>query len=581
MLKKKIVSTLVLLVLALNAWTADGKVVVAYVTSWSDIMPDPSCMTHINYAFGHVGSDFRSVTIDNPERLKSIVNLKSKNPQLRILLSIGGWGSGRFSEMASNDENRKDFVHDCQRMVDTYSLDGIDIDWEYPTSNAAGISASPADINNFSLLISDLRLALGKTKLLTLATIASAEYIDFPAILPYIDFVNVMSYDMASPPKHHSPLFVSENSSWMTADRAVNAHIRAGVPADKIVMGMPFYGRGIKEYRDFQDYKNISAAGGRYVEKWDNTAKVPYLVDTAGNFVCGYDNPRSLALKCQYIIDNGLRGGMYWDYAGDNDLGNLRHTVKEQLLDNTIPDYVARYAREPRFHALFVYDPHAEPAHVEFDKQALDFFHRLSYGEGFLYDVAESLSEYTLEKIQQYDIIVMLNAIPAPDEREVFRKYMESGGGWLGFHASAFNDKATNWPWFNDFIGCGTFLCNNWPPQPALVLCDTNNHPVTKNLPERFVAPASEFYQWQPSPRLNPDVKILVSISSDNYPFGLKDIVLHGDFPIVWSNTRYRMVYLNMGHGDKGFSDATQNLLIVNAFRFVVSQNPKGDPFAK
>ena len=96
-----------------------------------------------------------------------------------------------------------------------------------------------------------------------------------------------------------------------------------------------------------------------------------------------------------------------------------------------------------------------------------------------------------------------------------------------------------------------------------------------------FVAPASEFYQWQPSPRLDPDVQVLLSISQKMYPFGLKDVVKFGDFPIVWTNTRYRMVYLNMGHGDEGFSDATQNLLFVNAFRWVVSRDPKGNPFKK
>jgi len=151
----------------------------------------------------------------------------------------------------------------------------------------------------------------------------------------------------------------------------------------------------------------------------------------------------------------------------------------------------------------------------------------------------------------------------------------------MGFHASAYNDKNTHWPWLNEFLGCGMFYCNNWPPQPALVECDTQEHPVTVSLPQTFVAPASEFYQWQPSPRLNPDVEVLLSISPKMYHFGLKDVVKHGDFPIVWTNTKYRMVYLNMGHGDEGFIDATQNLLFVNAFRWVVSRDPSGDPFKK
>ena len=95
------------------------------------------------------------------------------------------------------------------------------------------------------------------------------------------------------------------------------------------------------------------------------------------------------------------------------------------------------------------------------------------------------------------------------------------------------------------------------------------------------MAPESEWYQWNPSPRDNADVEILASLSDRNYPIGLKDVVTHGDFPIVWRNRRYRMVYLNYGHGDREFTDATQNLLTLNAFRYVVSLDPTGNPFEK
>mgnify|MGYP002226306062 FL=1 len=94
-------------------------------------------------------------------------------------------------------------------------------------------------------------------------------------------------------------------------------------------------------------------------------------------------------------------------------------------------------------------------------------------------------------------------------------------------------------------------------------------------------APASEWYQWTPSPRQNKDVEVLLSLSPKNYPLGIKDVVNFGDFPIVWSNKNYRMIYLNMGHGDEEFIDGTQNLLLVNAFRWVVSKDKNGDPFLK
>ena len=109
--------------------------------------------------------------------------------------------------------------------------------------------------------------------------------------------------------------------------------------------------------------------------------------------------------------------------------------------------------------------------------------------------------------------------------------------------------------------------------------CDYPDHRITYTLPKQWVAPASEFYQWEPSPRLNKDVLVLLSISPKMYPFGIKDVVKRGDFPIVWTNTKYRMVYLNTGHGKEGFGDATQNLLFTNAFRWVVSRGPNGNPF--
>ena len=258
----------------------------------------------------------------------------------------------------------------------------------------------------------------------------------------------------------------------------------------------------------------------------------------------------------------------------------IRWTLDSEVQEQD--GYAANYAREPRFRALVHYEPGAEEAHVQFDKQTIDFFHKLTYGEGWLMDVTTSLADYPYEKLKDYNIIISLNAMPGgKEQREAFQKYMENGGGWMGFHASAYNDRNTHWPWFNEFLGCGMFYCNNWPPQPALVECDVKEHPVTCSLPQSFVAPASEFYQWQPSPRKNPDVEVLLSISPKMYPFGLKDVVRWGDFPIVWTNTKYRMIYLNMGHGDEGFIDATQNLLFVNAFRWVVSRAPNGDPFKK
>ena len=304
-------------------------VVVAYVTSWSRIMPDPFTMTHINYAFGHVNNTFDGVRIDNPRRLKLIAELKEVNPDLKVMLSVGGWGSGRFSEMAADDQRRMSFAQDCLRVVEEFGLDGIDIDWEYPTSDAAGISCSPDDRENFNYLMRDLRAVLGEERLLTLASSAYAEYIDFFACEKYLDFVNIMTYDMARAPYHHAALYASENTEGC-CEGAVKAHVEAGVPIEKLVLGMPFYGRGGTTMPRFVDYKEIKAENGM-VEMWDDVAKAPYLADSEGNLVLGYDTPKSMKIKCDYIKEQGMLGAMYWDYAGDTEAGDLRNTLATEM----------------------------------------------------------------------------------------------------------------------------------------------------------------------------------------------------------------------------------------------------------
>ena len=234
--------------------------------------------------------------------------------------------------------------------------------------------------------------------------------------------------------------------------------------------------------------------------------------------------------------------------------------------------YPAEYAKAPRFNALLYYNTHVEQAHVQFAEQSVEFFKKLNYGRGFNLDITTDLSDYNYERLKTYDVVIMLNGYPMqPNERHAFEQYMENGGGWIGFHAAAYNDQNTNWPWFVDFLGGGVFHCNNWPPQPVLLHIDNPRHPVTRNLPGTFVAPASEWYQWKPSPRRNKNVEVLLSIAPENYPLGIKDIVEYGDFPVVWTNNKYRMIYLNMGHGDEEYQDATQKLLFTNALRWIVS----------
>ncbi|MBR6128299.1 MAG: hypothetical protein IKQ07_01560 [Bacteroidaceae bacterium] len=328
---RHLLSILAFLCVCLNVSAGKTEpVVVAYVTSWSHVMPDPTVMTHINYAFGHVNEQFNGVRIDNEQRLRDIVALKKQQPKLRVMLSVGGWGSGRFSEMAASAENRLAFAKDCRRVCDELGLDGIDIDWEYPTQKSAGISASPQDTENFTLLMRDLRQALGKKLLLTFASIGTAQFVDYKSCIQYLDFVNVMAYDMGGAPKHHAALYRSKHVFWNCASECVVAHRKAGVPADKIVLGMPFYGRG-KE-NEYMKYRDLGKQTLK--KKWDDIAKAPYLADEKGELAIGYEDPRSIATKCAYIKEQGLRGAMYWEYADDNEQGDLQRAVWQGVLQN-------------------------------------------------------------------------------------------------------------------------------------------------------------------------------------------------------------------------------------------------------
>lgn len=307
------------------------KIVVGYVTSWSNHEVKPEYVTHINYAFGHVQATFRGVEVSNEERLKSVVALKKHATHLKVLLSIGGWGSGNFSEMAANSDNRLAFAADCKRVIDEFGLDGIDIDWEFPTSSMANISSSPDDTRNYNLMMRDIRNAIGNDKLLTLATVCSADYIDFKGIMPYINFINIMAYDMNNPPKHNAPLYQSSKfPGWFSCDMAVKAHLAKEVPASKLVLGIPFYGHGTDIYDHSTDFKNVKVPSG-YTNCWDDEAKVPYVTNKNGDFVLSYDNARSVGLKCDYILEYGLLGAMFWDDAGDDSKHTLHKTIANKL----------------------------------------------------------------------------------------------------------------------------------------------------------------------------------------------------------------------------------------------------------
>jgi YVTN family beta-propeller protein len=223
-------------------------------------------------------------------------------------------------------------------------------------------------------------------------------------------------------------------------------------------------------------------------------------------------------------------------------------------------------AQSPRFKVLAFYSTSVEPDHVQFAEAALKFFAARAASDNFTFESTTDWERMNDAYLRAYQVVVWLNDSPTNGEqRRSFQRYMENGGAWLGFHVSGYNDKDTNWPWFVDFLGGGVFHINSWPPLPAKLVIDDRTHPVARGIPDAYESPSNEWYVWKPSPRLNKDVRVLVTFDPSNYPLGLKDVLTGGDVPVVWTNTRYKMIYMNMGHGDKIFTSPIQNKLIENA----------------
>jgi YVTN family beta-propeller protein len=221
------------------------------------------------------------------------------------------------------------------------------------------------------------------------------------------------------------------------------------------------------------------------------------------------------------------------------------------------------FGQQTSFKVLAFYSTNVEPDHVLFAEGALKFFSEISAKDNFTFDSTSNWDDMNDANLGKYELVVWLNDEPSKaEQKRAFQKFVENGGAWLGFHVAAYNDKDSNWPWFVDFLGGGIFHINSWPPLPAKLTVDDRSHAVTKHIPEGFISPDNEWYIWKPSPRQNRNVRVLVTLDPSNYPIGFKDVLTSGDLPVVWTNTKYKMLYMNMGHGDKIFTSPIQNKLI-------------------
>jgi chitinase len=331
--------------------------IVAYVASWSvPTAIHAERVTHINFAFAQIVNG--RVALENEAvgaSLKATRALKTQHPTLKVLVSVGGWTAEGFSDAALTDASRATFARSAVELLRKYSLDGIDLDWEYPGQGVAGIKSRPADKQNFTLLLKTLRQQLdaesaarGRTAgdhyLLTIAS-ADREYFDHTEMdkLPvYLDWINMMSYDffnsLTSTTGHHAGLYRSESAAPKDryANAAVQQHLAAGIPAEKLVLGVAFYGRGFtgvtplhnglnQPYERYEGDHTYAELAEQFIGKqgfvryWDERAQAPYLWNSATRTFITYDDPQSIEIKTRYAKKNHLGGIMFWESSEDRD----------------------------------------------------------------------------------------------------------------------------------------------------------------------------------------------------------------------------------------------------------------------
>ncbi|QUL53946.1 chitinase [Paenibacillus tritici] len=297
--------------------------------------------------------------------LKQLWKLKEKNPNLKTMISVGGWTwSNRFSDVAATAATREVFANSSVDFIRKYKMDGVDLDWEYPVSGGlAGNSYRAEDKQNYILLLQKIREKLnaagaadGKTYLLTIASGAGPTYIqnnNLSGIAAVVDWINIMTYDFNGSwnptTGHNAPLYYdpAAASSGLTEpanyniDKAVTSYLSAGVPANKLVLGMPFYGRGWggapgagngqyqvsagisstgtweKGNYDFSDLEANYINKNGYTRYWNNTSKVPYLYNSSNQTFISYDDAESIGYKASYLKSKGLAGAMFWETSGD------------------------------------------------------------------------------------------------------------------------------------------------------------------------------------------------------------------------------------------------------------------------
>ena len=227
--------------------------------------------------------------------------------------------------------------------------------------------------------------------------------------------------------------------------------------------------------------------------------------------------------------------------------------------------------KKPLFKVIAFFTAKNDLAHISFVNEANQKFPDFAKQNKFSYDTTSNWNNLNKKFLAKYNVVLFLDTRPeAPEQRAAFQQYIEQGGGWMGFHFAAFaltpSTYNQDWDWYhNVFLGSGQYVSNTWRPTSAVLRVEDHHHPLTKQMPETFHSSPNEWYRWEKDLRKNPAIKILLSIDSTSFPLGTgpkqNEIWHSGYYPVAWTNTRYKMIYLNMGHNDMDYEYKTNATL--------------------
>lgn len=351
--------------LRLNAQKTIKPNVIAYYTGGGGTVIDSfpiEKISHLIYSFGHLKGDSLNIrSAKDSALITRMVGLKKRNPALKVMIAMGGWSACQnCSEVFGRKEGRKTFAKTTKDLLNHFNADGIDIDWEYPAVvGYPGHRYTEDDKYNFTLLIKELRKKLGKKAEISFAAGGTKNCLDscfeWDKVMPLVDRVNLMSYDLVSGyatlSGHHTPLY-SSSQQKLSADYAINVMNNYGVPSSKIALGAAFYARVFENTTDenrglYQptkfirgvSYKNFStnfATENGFEYYWDDLTKAPYYYNATTKNLATFDDPKSIALKTKYVIQNKLNGIMFWELTDDAYSNGLLDVINQTIKQSNL-----------------------------------------------------------------------------------------------------------------------------------------------------------------------------------------------------------------------------------------------------